>query len=46
MENKSSEIKIEERLPWHKPNVQQLTINLDTTALPGSGTNLDFADAG
>lgn len=46
MESKTTEVATEERLPWHKPEVQQLTVNLDTNALPGSGINLDFADAG
>ncbi len=40
-----AEPKTEERLPWHRPQVQVLTVSLDTKldsqALDGSGT--DFA---
>jgi len=44
VENEIPETVTEERLPWHKPEVQQLTVSLDTHALPGgSGVNLDFA---
>jgi len=28
---------IEQHLPWHKPEIQRLTISLDTTDGPGSG---------
>lgn len=33
----------EERLPWHKPEVQRLTVSLDTHQQGTSGLTLDFA---
>jgi hypothetical protein len=33
-----------ERLPWHKPAIQQLTITLDTAADVGSGIDGGFAE--
>jgi hypothetical protein len=31
----------EERLPWHKPEIQQLAVTLDTRSAPGSVTDLE-----
>ncbi len=37
-----AEAKTEERLPWHRPEVQVLTISLDTQE-PNGGSGTDFA---
>ena len=29
----------EERLPWHKPELERLNVTLDTHSLRGSGTD-------
>lgn len=33
MESKITKITAEEQLPWNKPEVQKLTVNLDTALL-------------
>jgi hypothetical protein len=40
MEAIANETLIEERLPWHKPEVQLLVINIDTRTGGGSGIDL------
>jgi hypothetical protein len=44
MEFITSEPNTEERLPWHKPEVQQLVINLDTGRKAGSIADGDFVE--
>jgi hypothetical protein len=45
MEIKHTEPQTEERLPWHKPEVQRLVVSLDTKAGPGgSGVDAAFSD--
>ena len=46
MENKTTENTTEERLPWNKPEVQTLTIKLDTAILTGLQSNQDMAGEG
>jgi len=47
MENKTPETITEERLPWHKPDVQKLTVNLDTAAvILGLQSSADLAAEG
>ena len=33
----------ESRLPWHKPEVQKLTVNLDTSGQVTGSQTVDFA---
>jgi hypothetical protein len=40
MENQLQQIPAEEPLPWHKPEVQRLVINIDTQNEGGSGQDL------
>ena len=45
--NHSPKEYVNERLMWHKPQLQKLTINVDTgTFAQGPGTILDFANDG
>jgi len=47
MENKTTETITEECLPWHKPEVQKLTVNLDTAApAPGLQSSIDLVGEG
>jgi hypothetical protein len=46
MEMNATQPKIEERLAWHKPEVQQLVVNLDTGIGPGSSGDFDAQDPG
>ena len=46
MENKTTENTTEERLSWHKPEIQKLTINLDTAKALNLQSNIDFIDEG
>lgn len=47
MENKNTEPRIEERLPWNKPEVQKLTVNLDTANLAsGLQSGIDLVGEG
>lgn len=47
MQNENSEIKTNEQLPWNKPEVQKLTVNLDTAGqIPGLQSSIDLADEG
>lgn len=39
MENTNMEPKTEERLLWHKPEIQRLTVSLDTSGASGSATD-------
>jgi hypothetical protein len=43
MENTA--ISNQERLPWHKPEVQRITVNFDTGFRLGSITDLDQTGA-
>jgi len=45
MDIRSTEIKIEERLPWHSPEVLRLIVNLDTAEGVGSQTDCVNHDA-
>lgn len=36
MELKTAELKAEDRLPWHKPEVERLSVSLDTSGELGS----------
>ena len=40
METAVSQIPAAECLPWHKPEVQRLVINIDTGNVGGSGQDL------
>ena len=40
MENMPKQTPAVERLPWHKPEVQRLVVNLDTRDAIGSGVDL------
>jgi hypothetical protein len=40
MESQPIEIASQERLPWHKPDVQRLVISLDTRSQVGSQGDL------
>jgi len=40
MENIVSK-KVEERLPWHKPELERLNVHVDTGLKPGSGSDLN-----
>jgi len=48
MENKAPETTTEERLPWSKPEVQKLTVNLDTAIIVSVGlqSSADLAAEG
>jgi len=48
MENKTTETITEECLPWHKPEVQKLTVNLDTANVLNVGlqSSVDLAAEG
>ena len=47
MENKTTETTTEERLSWHKPEIQSLTVNLDTAGqIPGLISAVDLAGEG
>jgi len=48
MENKAPETTTEEHLPWHKPEVQKLTVNLDTAQILNVGlqSSADLAAEG
>lgn len=37
MELKALELKTEERLPWHKPEIKRLSVSLDTADGTSSG---------
>lgn len=39
MEIVQSQNATEERLPWHKPELERLNVTLDTRSLLGSGTD-------
>lgn len=39
METSYIELKTEERLPWHKPEIQRLVVTLDTQFRSGSATD-------
>lgn len=41
MEIEQAETKIEERLPWHKPEVQRLVISIDTRIAQQPGSSED-----
>lgn len=34
--------KDEQRLPWHKPTVERLSVTLDTSAVGPGGSGIDF----
>jgi hypothetical protein len=44
MEFKPSENRTEERLAWHKPQVQRLEVTLDTQFRIGSNADLNEGD--
>lgn len=47
MENKTTETTTEEQRSWSKPEVQKLTVNLDTAILTvGLQSGADLADEG
>jgi len=47
MENKAPETATDECLPWHKPEVQKLTVNLDTAIMTvGLQSSADLASEG
>jgi len=39
MDNNLPENAVEERLPWHKPEVERLNVSLDTKFREGSNTD-------
>ena len=41
MESNVIELKAEERLPWHKPEMARLIVSMDTAFAPGSGVDLE-----
>ena len=43
LENRAdlTDVQPEERMPWHKPEIQRLVIKLDTGDAPGSGPDLE-----
>jgi hypothetical protein len=46
MENTMQQTPAEERLPWHKPRIEQLVVTLDTRVGAGSAIDGDELDPG